>query len=453
MSNKTLEAIFSVKNNKEKTHKVITVLGTKIKIKRDDIEKFKEAYENYKIMHDPSLYIGIPDDITLQLMFNNDCNCRCKFCSANNQTRQTRQMISQDMLYKYLEPLYEKTKTIIPTYGEITHCKEGYEYLKWINEHYPHINFFIETNGIAFNKRWFELAAKSLMVVKFSVNAIDEETFKKTVWEKDRVFTTIKNNIENYIIYLQERGLSSFKPSISSVLNSTNYHIARDFVKMGINWNLQSFGFYFDHRENPLKNTYIKDKSGFDEALMTVLELEKLLKGKVYFYFRIFMPANLSEYEKKVEKISIESLQEKYADIWAIAKNFKDIKELYNERTQIRKKYGKKLLTYFEHVEGACWHKREYKGRMICENPWNHIRLYTDGMMEVCAWRPFKKVYNIKNYIKNDKLDFNLLFNDLHRRKLRKEYMSEKYEGCMKNCVSARPISKEEFDRKYGFEA
>ena len=311
MSNKTLEAIFSVKNNKEKTHKVITVLGTRIKIKRDDIEKFKEAYENYKIMHDPSLYIGIPDDITLQLMFNNDCNCRCKFCSANNQTRQTRQMISQDMLYKYLEPLYEKTKTIIPTYGEITHCKEGYEYLKWINEHYPHINFFIETNGIAFNKRWFELAAKSLMVVKFSVNAIDEETFKKTVWEKDRVFTTIKNNIENYIIYLQERGLSSFKPSISSVLNSTNYHIARDFVKMGINWNLQSFGFYFDHRENPLKNTYIKDKSGFDEALMTVLELEKLLKGKVYFYFRIFMPANLSEYEKKVEKISIESLQEK----------------------------------------------------------------------------------------------------------------------------------------------
>ena len=105
MSNKTLEAIFSVKNNKEKTHKVIRVLGTRIKIKRDDIEKFKEAYENYKIMHDPSLYIGIPDDITLQLMFNNDCNCRCKFCSANNQTRQTRQMISQDMLYKYLEPL------------------------------------------------------------------------------------------------------------------------------------------------------------------------------------------------------------------------------------------------------------------------------------------------------------------------------------------------------------
>ena len=46
MLNKTLGKIFPVMNNKEKTHNVVMVQGTKIK--KNDIRKMKEAYKNYK---------------------------------------------------------------------------------------------------------------------------------------------------------------------------------------------------------------------------------------------------------------------------------------------------------------------------------------------------------------------------------------------------------------------
>ncbi len=453
MGNKTLEKIFSVKNNKEKTHKVITVLGTKIKIKKDDIERLKEAYENYKIMHDKSLEIEVPDDLVLQLCINNYCNCDCKFCSIYKETKGKKEVMGEDLLYNYFKPLYPKTKSIVPTYGELTICPEGYKYMKYIHENYPEINLFLESNGIAFDKKWQEFAADSLLTVKFSVNAIDEESFKKTVLNADGVFTRIKNNIEAYNKLLDEKGLSDFRPSISSVLNSTNYHIVKDFVKMAVSWKMQRVGFYFDVRENIISKSFVKDKKGFDKAVITILELERLLKDKVYFYFRLFMPVNIKPYEEIVNKEDIEEIKNKYFDIYTLAKDF-DYKTRYKNKTKIRKQHNKKILTYFEDIEGTCWHKKEYNGEMICENPWTHIRMRPDGRMEVCAWRGYRTSYNIRNFIKNGKINWHDVFNDLHRRKLRKKYLSDSgFEGCMKNCVAAQKMTKEEFDRKYGFEA
>ncbi len=443
------QKIFSVKNDNRKTHKIITIAGLKLKVKRDGIQNLKQKIEDYKIMHDPSLYVGIPNDITLQLMFNNDCNCRCKFCNNYMNLDKPREVIPDKWLYEYFKPIYNKTKNLLPCYGEVTYAKEGYEFLSYISQNYPHINIFIETNGIAFNEKWRKLAVENLFNVNFSVNAIDEKSFKKTVWEKDGIYTLVHNNIEKYINALDANGLSAFRPSISSVLNSTNYQNVEAFVLMALEWHLQKIIFFFDSRENNINNLSVKDKENFDKALITLLELEKLLKDKVRIGFRLFMPVkNINEYEEKVKDISIDELKEKYSKIWDLAKDL-DVYKTYLNRLEVYKAKKKKVLTFYEYLTGVTWHQKVYKDKSVCENAWNHIRLRPDGRLEICAWRGYRDNYRIQNFIEKDKVNFIKLFNDLYHRKLRQNFIGGGYFGCMKNCPATRKLSQAEFSRQY----
>ena len=449
---KALEKIFSVKNDKDKKHKVVNVCGLKIKIKKNNIKKLKCFYENNKIMMDPSLYVGIPENITLQLMLNNDCNCRCSFCSAHNENKQTRKLIPQKWLYDDFKPLYPKVKNLVPTYGEITYGREGYEYISWICKNYPHINISLETNGILFNEKWYKLATNNLFSVNFSINAIDEESFKNTVWNKPGVFTVVKKNITDYLIYLKEQNLYQFKPSVSCVLNSTNYGIVESFVKMALQWKLQKIIFFFDTRENNMDNLTVKDKENFEKALLTLLELEKLLQDKVRLAFRLFIPINnICDYEKLVEEINIDNLKSKYKDIWELAQDL----DLYENYLLKKKEYEKqnKHITFYEDLTGVTYHQKECNGIIVCENAWNHLRLRADGCMSVCSWRGYSDKYKINTYIKNDKIDFKALFNDLYHRRLRKEYLQGKYSGCMKNCPSAQSILATDFKQLYKTDA
>lgn len=146
-----LEKIFSVKNDSRGTHKVVNVCGLKIKYRKKNtdkksanlIKKTANKIDTFFLMHDKSLDMGIPENLVLQLCFNNDCNCKCNFCTIYHQQGLARRIINPDLLYKQLLPLYPKTQTIFPTYGEITHRKEGYDYLSYINENYHHINIQI----------------------------------------------------------------------------------------------------------------------------------------------------------------------------------------------------------------------------------------------------------------------------------------------------------------------
>ena len=244
MGETLIEKVFSIKNDKDGRHKVVRVLGCKLKLKKIDI---KQKLDYFKIMHDRSLYVGIPDNLSLQLSFNNDCNCRCKFCGEDiTHDISKRQVIPKQWLYGDLMELYPKTRNLIPTYGEITFGNDGYDYLSFIHKNYPEINVFIESNGISFNQKWCELAAKNLMKVNFSINAINEDYFKKTVWDKDGVYPLVIKNIENYLAYLKQKNLYAFKPMVSCVLNSSNYETIEDFVKMCLKWQLQVIIFFFD---------------------------------------------------------------------------------------------------------------------------------------------------------------------------------------------------------------
>ncbi len=448
---KFLETIFSVKNDFNKKHKVITILGFKIKFQKKFLDKL---IEDYKIMHDKSLYVGIPDDLNLQLSFNNDCNCKCKFCSEKiERDSKKRLVIPEKWLYEYLKPLYPKMSNLIPTYGEITFCREGYEYLRYIHDNYPQINIFIETNGIAFDEKWAQLASDNLMRVNFSINAIDEEHFKKTVWEKDGVYPVIEKNIQRYLDVLKEKNLFAFKPSVSCVINSTNYDTTVEFIRKYISQGIQYVIIYFDLIEN---NTWgggndVAKNAEVEQILITLIELNKLLADKVMLVYSCFTPTNeMGKYQKMVENTSTEQLRQKYPDIASIADGLPTLRELYMEKTKIRKKMSKREYSYYYELTNVCLNSMIYKGHTVCANADTNLRLRPNGDFTVCAFRPYEQ--NFLNYIKNDKVDWNKFFNSLFYRKLRKQFREGCYEGCMPSCPASLSMSEEYFKKIYHIE-
>ena len=449
MSEKLLEKVFSIKNDKDGKHKVVRVLGTKLKVKKTGFNKLKclnlkEKISDFLIMHDKSLDVGIPDDLTLQLSFNSDCNCRCKFC-FEFATRQEAEIIPEKWLYDYLVPLYSKTSNLVPTYGEITFRKEGYDYISYINKNYPAINILLESNGISFSRKWAELACENLMRVNFSVNAVSEEYFKKTVWEKDGVFTLVQNNIKQYLELLKEKDLFAFKPSISCVLNSSNYETVEDFIKMALGMGLQQITFFFDN----LLNANLQDKEGFLGAITTIAEIEKLTKGRIMLYYTMFLPEfDFDSLKKEIEQKSMDDLKSKYPEIDKLSENM-SIEKLFEERKQLRAKHNKKHYSYYEEVTSVTYHQMDYKGRIICENPWKHLRLRPNGDFEVCCLRGYNNNVKLTDFIKNDSIDWKKFFNSLVYKKLRKNFINGNYHGCMNCCPARESVPTKDFSEQY----
>lgn len=447
MANKLLQDIFSLKNDKDGRHKVMCLCGLKIKIKRQHI---KQKIEHIKIMNDKSLEIDLPDNLTIQMAFNNDCNCQCKFCGeAITKDKNDIQIMPEKWLYDYFLPLYPKTSNLVPTYGEITHKKEGYKYLSFIQENFPHINVFIETNGIAFNEKWANLAADNLMRVNFSINAINEDYFKKTVWDMDGIYPLVQKNFDQYLQILKDKGLWALKPSVSCVLNSSNYETIDEFVKMYVSKGIQWIIVFFDIIENHVWANQKNDNNIVEQTIIKLIEMERVLKGKVFLGWRLFIPTNnIAYYDDLVQNMDINELNEKYAELLELVKDF-DLKALYEEKTELREQYGKKPYSYYEELTGVTFHQKiiQSKAKTICSNPWNHIRLRPNGDFSVCSWRPYEQ--NLKDYIHNDKIDWKKFFNSFYYRNLRKNFKNGCYDKCMPNCPGAVEMTGQEFKSLY----
>lgn len=442
---KLLENVFSLKNDVDGKHKVIRFFGCKLKVNR---VKLKDKIYCLKIMNDPRLCIKMPEDLTIQMAFNNDCNCKCKFCGeAIAKDNKDRQVMPEKWLYEYFLPLYPHTSNLVPTYGEITHTKEGYKYISFIQKNFPHINVFIETNGIAFNTKWAELASDNLMRVNFSINAINEEYFRKTVWDKEGIYPLVQNNFNQYLQILKNKGLFAFKPSVSCVINSSNYETVEEFIKMYVQKGIQCIIVFFDLIENHVWANQKTENNMVEQTIIKLIEIERVLKGKVFIGWRLFIPTNnIGYFDEIVNKTNIEELNEKYSELLDAARDM-DLNELYKEKTKLRKKFGKKSYSYYEELSGVTFHQHIYKNVSICSNAWNHLRLRPDGGFSVCSWRPYEQ--NLKDYIKNDTIDWNKFFNSFYYKKLRKNFQNGCYSGCMPNCPGAEKISVNDFRKLY----
>jgi len=131
------------------------------------------------IMTNP-LYHSTMEDGFLRIRITHKCNSKCRFCERETRDDKWKNATQKhEVLYDYCKPLYTQIKTLLLTGGDPLCIDESFTFCKYICTNYPHINLMLETNGIAFTKKWQELAADNLIRVHISLNASNEETFFK----------------------------------------------------------------------------------------------------------------------------------------------------------------------------------------------------------------------------------------------------------------------------------
>lgn len=400
-------------------------------------------YENRKIniYHRDKLREKHPECLTdleggiMRLRITNRCPGRCRYCGqlAWSEAEQQREM-NPEWYFEYCKSLYSKLNMILITGGDAFSAKESYNYMKLISEEYPHITIMTETNGMPFNAKYQELAAENLFMSHISLNASNGEVYGKGCWageKADAVYTHIRKNLAGYICLLEEKGLLSFAPNYSMVVNKDTADDVRDFVRVCLEAKATGISFFFDYTETNMGGEYFGCPETSRRALQTMVEIERVLAGKVFMSFRLWLPSKeLAPIQERVDKMDIAVLHQKYADIIELAQGRDMLKE-FEERNRIRRERGKNELS-FEEDFNATLRMDDICGQRLCASPWKMIDIYPTGRLDFCGW--FKRTLNIYDYIQNGVPDWNEILNSPTYMMYRSHILKGNYKGCMTCC-------------------
>lgn len=192
-----LKQIFSITNSDNKKHKVITILGIKLKFKK--IKK-ELLYNPCSLIIDTTLY----------------CNNNCSFCWRSNKPDYLKNVNQQ-----------YKTKTMpFKIYKKIIDDACQYNSLKWMSlsgpmgeplmnddieqffsyaykkNHFDQI--VINTNGLAINKRDISILLNSIHEFSISVDSIKSDTYEKIHGHKN--LSQVIENIKSCVEYKRKNG-------------------------------------------------------------------------------------------------------------------------------------------------------------------------------------------------------------------------------------------------------
>ena len=398
-------------------------------------------------INSPDLFTDFENGI-VRIRTTTLCNSRCRFCIYGHRN-DPKALHPQDMkpewMYKYLVPLYEKAQIIILTSAEAIIARGAFKYFSFLCDNYPAVTLRSESNGISFSEKWQQLAVDNLIMMHFSLNAASEETFLKGVWMDhhdggESAFENSQRNVRNYIERLKENDLLSFAPSISMVVNRDTYSDVREFAKMALSIQSGALYYFFDFNEHDRKS------SGFEEpyakeVLLELMKIERLLKDRFMVGFRLYLPIGVLEpLQQKADSIPLAQLKSEYADLDALALH-RSIKGEYNQREHIRAQRGKKSLSFMDDIQTTLT-STVVACKPICASPWKQLDISPAGNVTFCGWR--KPVLNLKDYIHDDAIDWNEIYNSPQFRFFRKEMINGNYEGCMTCCPlnpNFKPIS------------
>ncbi len=454
---KILEKVFSVKNDERKTHKVITLAGVKLKVKRNIINDFRDKLTYIADKNNP-LYKAKIKDGYLRLLLTHRCNAKCDFCPHWKWSEaKLKQELSHEFLFEQCKPLYEKVKMVSFCGGEITIYKYGIELGEFINKYYPHITVVTESNGIMWNDGWQKNASEGLWSVNFSINGSNEEIYHKSCWRADGweiPYKKTQQNILSYINLLKEKGHSVFNPGISMVVNRDSACDVYNFVKYALKIKARKLSFFFDNQETDLSGQNKTKNFKYPEimlpALKTMMEIERVLAKKFCIYFRLWLPAEgIDEMQNEVDSIPIKELREKYKDLLELAKDRDMLKE-HNERNKIRKEHGKKVLNFDEDFN-ATLRLINIGGKQVCFAPWTLIDIMASGKLSFCSWARGTTGLNYL-YNKKGNIDWEKTLNSMPYVIYRKKHLHEDFSGCQAICPmnsNANPIVPV---HKYGFD-
>lgn len=375
------------------------------------------------------------NDGLLRIRITNKCNAKCRYCGIQFWTEENRnKTMDSKILYEYCKPLYENIKIILLTGGDPLIAKESFNYCKFISDNYPQITVMLESNGIAFDNKWQNLAMNNLIRTHFSINASDEYVYEKGCWPSDEgknAYVKAEENIKTYIKLLKDNGLEMFAPSFSMVVNKDTAPDVRAFIKKSLSLGAQYSMFYFDYTENDMSSDYFGCPEISRSVLEELMKIERVLAKKFFVYFRLWIPLKESEIiQKKVESLPIEKLQSEYSDLIELAKD-RSMEEEYKKRREIRKIKGKKEFT-FEEDWTPTIRQTEKNNKKVCFAPFKELDIYPNGDVECCGWMTPRM--KIDSFVKNNSIDWNKFFNSFKMKIIRNDMLNDNFNLCMKCC-------------------
>ena len=378
-------------------------------------------------------------DGILRLRITNKCPGKCEFCGQRLWSEKEQRMEMDPIwYYEYLEPLYSRLKMMLITGGDSFYAKESYNFMKMISLRYPEITIMTESNGLTFNEKFRELACDNLFVTHFSLNASNPLTYSKGCWTTyggTDAYKVCIDNVVSYIELLKRRRMECFAPDVSMVINHNTYEDVIPFAEMALEMGVGSLTYYFDYRENDMSQDYFQNPEYARKALGWLLEMEKVLRGRIRMDFRLWIPLKeLALAEKELEDVSFEELKRKYEKINIIVQKRSIIGE-HEQRNDLRKVKGKKLFT-IEEDSGLSSFTVRIKGRKTCISPWKMLDLYPNGRMDFCGWTV--PVSFLQDHINGNRLDVDGLINSYEFRTHRANMLNGNYDGCMKCCPVIR---------------
>ncbi|MCR5834673.1 MAG: hypothetical protein K6G55_08525 [Selenomonadaceae bacterium] len=379
----------------------------------------------------------------LRVRITNACNAKCRYCGVRcSFGDEVNHAMNPDWFYNLCRPIYDNIGIILITGGDAFFAKESYNYMKFLSEEYPQITVMTESNGIAFNDKFQNLAADNLFKTHFSLNASTPEVFAAGCWDLDdgdtakKMFPIILRNLRNYLKKLSDKNMLCFAPDLSMVINKDNADDILNFVDLALDLHAGFIVFYFDYTENDMNADTFANPEITRPAMKTLMELERVLAEKVLIYFRLWMPAAEAEkLQQEVEAIPIDELRRKYAALLSKAEGRSIIKE-FEERNEYRRAAGKTELAMVDDISPSL-HLTKVEDRDICFAPWNEIDLYPDGRIDFCGW--FEPTLNINDFIEkddsgNDFVDWNKLLNSFEYASARYRILRDDFRGCQVCC-------------------
>ena len=398
----------------------------------------------------------------LRVRITNACNAKCRYCGVRlGFGAEVNHAMEPTWYYELCKPLYEKISIVLITGGDAFFAKESYNYMKFLSENFPKITVMTESNGIAFNEKFQNLACENLFKAHFSINASNAETFAKSCWDADdgetakKMFPLIIRNIKNYLQKLEAENKICFAPDLSMVINKDNTDDILNFVELALELHAGFLVFFFDYTENDMNSDFFTNPEVTRPAMKTLMELERVLAEKILIYFRLWVPSKeMATLQQEVEAIPIDELNKKYEKILRLAEG-RNILSEWRERNKIRKTCGKNELAIVDDFSPTL-HLKKLDDREICFAPWNEIDLYPNGRMDFCGW--FEETLNIKNFIQTDAdgknfVDWEKVLNSFQYASARKRILHDDFRGCQVCCPMnsikspVEPMTKYNLDR------
>ena len=217
---------------------------------------------------------------TCEIELTNRCNANCLMCPRDQLERPFGEMdIDTFKLVADKAAQYGTKNIALSGFGEPLLNARIADYIKYVKDHYPHINVNITTNA-ALLKRGLaeELALAGLNEIQISFNGWDKDSYEKLM--RGLSFETVMKNLRDLKEITDKYGKPAirFIPVLSKVMGKEQFHKMKSLLS-GLGYGPESFiGYYICHnRCGYYTDPEVVDQEFYDKHNVKTHPIEQVL--------------------------------------------------------------------------------------------------------------------------------------------------------------------------------